>query len=192
VLPSVLRVFRAEYPAVEVSLVERLPAQQAAGLAARRLDVGIGPPPSPGEIESFLIVEEPLVAALPAGHRLAADAEVELAALASDPWVLLPARLRSPLRATVVAACAAAGITPQVHQVARQLDAVVALVSAGLGVTLVPRSAERVSREGVIFRPLRGVDTQFRLAAAWHGTDASPTAVSFLAVLRREIPKVGG
>lgn len=143
------------------------------------------------EVESFLIVEEPLLAALPTGHRLAADAAVELAALASDPWVLLPARLRSPLRETVVAACAAAGIAPQVRQVARQLDAVVALVSAGLGVTLVPRSAERVSREGVIFRPLRGLDTRFRLAAAWHGTDASPTAVSFLAVLRREIPKVG-
>lgn len=192
VLPGILRAYRTAHPAVELTLVERLPAQQVAGLGAGRLDVGIGPPPQSDELESVLIAEEPLVAALPAGHRLASSAAVDLPELASDPWVLLPATVRSPLRETVIAACAAAGVTPQVRQVARQLDVVIALVSAGLGVTLAPRSAERVSREGVVFRSLRGVDARFRLAAGWRRTDASPAVASFLAVVRREVPQADG
>ncbi|MEP6621145.1 MAG: LysR substrate-binding domain-containing protein [bacterium] len=47
-----------------------------------------------------------------------------------------------------VSACAAAGFAPRVAQEARQLDALVALVSAGLGVTFVPSTAERLPREG--------------------------------------------
>lgn len=191
VLPGILRAYRTDHPAVELTLLERLPAQQVAGLTAGRLDVGIGPPPQSDELESVLITDEPLVAALPAEHRLASETAIDLPTLAADPWVLLPARIRSPLRDVVIAACAAAGVTPQVRQVARQLDVVIALVSAGLGVTLAPRSAERVSREGVVFRPLRGLDTRFRLAAAWHRTGASPTTLSFLAVLQREIAAVG-
>jgi DNA-binding transcriptional LysR family regulator len=185
VLPAVLGAYRETHPAVALTLLERLPAQQLAWLRAGDLDVGIGPPP-PNErgLETELLSEERIVLALPAAHPLARRDVIDVADLAEEPWLLVNARTPSRLRDTAVAACAAAGFTPRVAQEARQLDALVALVSAGLGVTLVPDTAERMPRAGVAVRPLRGVDRPFRLVAVWRHGDAAPAVRSFLDVMR--------
>jgi DNA-binding transcriptional LysR family regulator len=189
VLPLVLGAYRERYPAVRLALRELLPAQQAAALRQGSIDVGIAPPPrAPAGIETVPVSEERVVLALPAAHPLAAQPEVALAALADEPWVLVPGRTPSRLRELVLASCASAGFTPRVAQEARQLDALVALVSAGLGVTLVPHAAGRVPRAGVVYRPLRGADLRFPLVAAWaRGGDPPPTLQSFLAVLRETV-----
>jgi DNA-binding transcriptional LysR family regulator len=184
VLPAVLRAFRERHPGVSLTMHERLPAQQLTGLRGGDLDVGIGPPPPVRLFETAPVSDEPLLVAVPATHRLAGRAAVEIGELADEPWVLVPRRVPSRLGDLVRAACASAGFTPRVAQEARQLDALVALVSAGLGVTLVPSAAERVPRPGVAYRPLRGPALRFPLTAAWRRDDAPPTAASFLAVLR--------
>ena len=185
VLPAVLGAYRERHPDVRLTLLERLPTQQVAALRQGDLDVGIGPPPRLiGEFETAPVSEERVVVALPAAHPLAARDAVDLRDLADEPWVLVPARMPSRLRELVSAACAAAGFTPRVAQEARQLDALVALVSAGLGVTFVPHAAGRLPRAGVVYRPLAGQALRFPLVAAWRRGDAPPTVASFLAVLR--------
>jgi DNA-binding transcriptional LysR family regulator len=79
---------------------------------------------------------------------------------------------------------AAAGFTPRVAQEARELDTLIALVSAGLGVTLVPASAARLPRPGVVFRPLAGEALRFRLVALRRRGLVPPAVRSFLDVLR--------
>jgi DNA-binding transcriptional LysR family regulator len=188
ILPTILGAFRERHPAVRLALQERLPAQQAAALRQGVIDVGIAPPPrSPTGIDTMPVSEERVVLALPATHPLAAEPEVALTELAHEPWVLVPGRTPSRLRELVLATCASAGFTPRVAQEAKQLDALVALVSAGLGVTLVPHAAGRVPRAGVVYRPLRGVDVRFPLVAAWMRGDPPPTVQSFLAVLRQTV-----
>jgi DNA-binding transcriptional LysR family regulator len=103
--------------------------------------------------------------------------------------LLVPARVPGRLRDLTVRAAAAAGFTPRVHQEARELEAreldtLIALVSAGLGVTLVPASAARFPRPGVVFRPLAGDALSFRLVALWRRGLAPPAVRSFLEVLR--------
>ena len=98
--------------------------------------------------------------------------------------MVFPMRLPSRLGDLVRVACAAAGFAPRVAQETRQLDALVALVSAGLGVTLVPGAAERVPRAGVAYRPLRDLDLRLPLMAAWRRMDAPPTVASLVAALR--------
>jgi len=78
---------------------------------------------------------------------------------------------------------AAAGFTPRVAQEARELDTLIALVSAGLGVTLVPASAARFPRPGVMFLPLAGEALSFRLVALRRRGLAPPAVRSFLEVL---------
>ena len=185
VLPSVLAAFRDRFPSVELTLLERLPRQQVSALTSGDLDVGISPPHAvPDGFHTQPVSEEPVALALPASHRLASKKRIDIKDLADDPWVLVPARIPSRLRDLTLSACAAAGFAPRVAQEARQLDALVALVSAGLGVTLVPSSAERVPRDGVVFRPLRGLDLTFRLVALWRDEEAPPALGSFLGVLR--------
>jgi DNA-binding transcriptional LysR family regulator len=184
VLPDVLRAYRERYPEVAVTLHERLPHQQLAMLRTGALDLGIGPPPPAGTVETAPVSDDPVMVALPAAHALGVRAAIHLAELAAEPWVMVPTRVPTRLGSLVTAACAAAGFTPRVSQEARQLDALVALVSAGLGVTLVPSAAERVRRPGVVFRPLRGVDLRLPLVAAWRRGDPPPTVASFIEVLR--------
>ena len=190
VLPAVLGAYRERHPGVRLTLMERLPTQQVAALRQGDLDVGIGPPPrGAAELETAPVSEERVVVALPAAHPLAAHEAIDLRALADEPWVLVPARMPSRLRELVTTACAAAGFTPRVAQEAKQLDALVALVSAGLGVTFVPHAAGRLPRAGVVYRPLAGEALRFPLVAAWRRGDAPPTVQSFLAVLREVVTR---
>ena len=192
VLPDVLRAYRERHPGVAVTLHERLPHQQLAMLRTGALDLGIGPPPPAGTVRTAPVSDDPVMVALPAAHPLGAHAAVDLAQLATEPWVMVPTRVPTRLGTLVTAACAAAGFTPRVSQEARQLDALVALVSAGLGVTLVPSTAERVRRPGVVFRPLRGVDLRLPLVASWRRVDPPPTVASFVEVLRTVVGTVAG
>ena len=186
VLPAVLGAYREVHPMVRLTLLERLPAQQVAGLRAGDLDVCVGPPPPPGTLgvfETAPVSDDGILLALPAAHRLASRETIELADLAEEPWVLVSSRTPSRLRDMAVSACAAAGFTPRVAQEARQLDALVALVSAGLGVTFVPTTALRMPRPGVVLRPIRGLDIRFLLVAIWRRGEAPATVRSFLEVI---------
>jgi DNA-binding transcriptional LysR family regulator len=126
-----------------------------------------------------------VVVALPAAHPLAGRDAAALTDLAGEPWVVVSAHVPSRLRDVALGAAAAAGFTPRVAQEARELDALVALVSAGLGVTLVPASAARIPRPGVVFRPLASEAITFRLVALWRAEGPTPPLLrTFLGVLR--------
>jgi DNA-binding transcriptional LysR family regulator len=184
-LPAVVAAFREAHPAVAITLLERLPAQQASALRAGDIDVGVGPQPTDtGAFDTAPFSEDSVMIALPSAHPLAARDAVDLADLADESWVLIASRVPSRLRDLTIAACAAAGFAPRVAQEARQLDALVALVSAGLGVTFVPGTAARLPRPGVAVRPVRGLDLRFRLVALWRSGEPPPTVRSFLEVVR--------
>ena len=184
VLPAVIGAYRGRYPAVELTLLERVLRQQLTGLRSGDLDIGVGPPPPPGAaLDTAVVSEERVLVALPAAHGLAAEPAVDMADLADERWVMIAARMPSRLRDLTLVACATAGFTPRVSQEARQSDALLALVGAGLGVTLVPASAERMPRAGVVYRPLRGADLRYALVAMWRRGAATPTVRSFLRTL---------
>jgi len=184
-LPEVIRAFRERFPRVALTMLERPPADQPADIRRGNIDLAIGPPPPAGaEVEVTPFTEETGMVALPAVHPLASREAIAIAELADAPWVLVPARVPSRLRDLTLRAAAAAGFTPRVGQEARELDTLIALVSAGLGVTLVPASAARFPRPGVVFRPLAGKALSFRLVALQRRGLAPPAVRSFLEVLR--------
>ena len=188
-LPKVIRAFRERFPRVALTMLERPPSEQPADIRRGDVDIAIGPPPpADAQVEVTLFTEEAGMVALPAVHPLAGREAVAIGDLADAPWVLVPARVPSRLRDVTLRAAAAAGFTPRVAQEARELDALIALVSAGLGVTLVPASAASFPRPGVVFRPLVGKPLSFRLVALRRRGLAPPAVRSFLEVLR----EVGG
>jgi len=184
-LPEVIRIYRERFPRVTLVMLERLPAEQPTDVRRGDVDLAIGPPPpTSAQVEVAPFTEEALTVALPAGHALAALEAISIGDLADEPWVLVPPRVPSQLRNATLSAAAAASFTPRVAQEARELDTLIALVSAGLGVTLVPASAARFPRPGVVFRPLIGEALSFRLVAVRRRGLAAPAVRSFLEVLR--------
>jgi DNA-binding transcriptional LysR family regulator len=132
-----------------------------------------------------VVAREPLIAALPAEHPLAARSSVRVRDLASELFVL-PAQHRMPgLLAQVLDACRRAGFAPAaVQKDVWLMQTVIGLVAAGLGVALVPASVEHLHRTGVAYRPLRDAVPSVELGAVWRRDGASPALERFLAVLR--------
>ena len=184
-LPNVIRAFRERFPRVALSMIERPPPEQPADVHRGSIDLAIGPPPpANAQVEVIPFTTDAGMVALPAGHPLAARESIAMGDLADASWVLVPARVPSRLRDLTFRAAAAAGFTPRVAQEARELNTLIALVSAGLGVTLVPASAARFPRPGAVFRPLAGKALSFRLVALRRPGLAPPAVRSFLEVLR--------
>lgn len=190
-LPLVLRDFRHGFPGVSLELKELTLPQQFEAL--RRGDVDIGllrPPVADAELACETIHSEPFVVALPASHALARLRRVPALRLAGEPFVMFPRQPGLVSHDLVMGFCLRAGFTPRVVQEANQTHTVVGLVSAGIGVALVPASAQRMGLAGVSYRALREATPRSRTAVAWRRADASPVVGAFLDVARRAAKQV--
>ena len=139
-LPPLVRAFRRDYPAVDLGLRSLNRREQLSALQARRMDIGLLPGPvPPGELVGETFASAPLVAALPEGHRLAREKTLRMDMLAAEPFVMFPTSIRSRIVEIILAGCAAHSFSPNVAQEATQMHTLLALVDAGLGLTLVPQ-----------------------------------------------------
>ena len=143
-------------PKVDLVLHEMMPTDHLQALHDGTVDISLMRSPSehPG-LQAQLLWRDPVVAALPLGHRLAGRKRIELADLQDDSFVML--RPGSSVYAQkVFDACVAAGFVPRVVQQVIEAPAMVNLVAAGLGVALVPASMARMHKDGVALCPLSG------------------------------------
>jgi DNA-binding transcriptional LysR family regulator len=184
-LPEILRRYRESHPSVDLSITVMDREPQREGLARGDLDVGFfAVREGDGDVDVELMAAEPMVAVVPATHPYARKKRVPLAALRHDPWVLLAASLRTQYAELVSRACAAAGFVPRVAQEAHQLSTVTALVSAGLGVSLVPQVFASRPRDHVAVVPLAGEAPVLPHYAVWSRGALSPTGARFLDLAR--------
>lgn len=183
VLPPALRRFGTAHPGVTLHLREQAPDELVRALHEGRLDVALlYLPLDDPSLATAVVAREAFVVAIPADHALAARKRIDVRSLRDEAFIL-PARHGTPgLHAQVVAMCAAAGFTPRaVQEDVWLVQTIVGLVAAGVGIALVPASAEALGRRGVTYRPLRGTAEQrVELAAAWRQDDHSPVLRAFL------------
>jgi DNA-binding transcriptional LysR family regulator len=185
-LPAILAAFRACHPDVELVLRELVSARQADALRDRRIHVGLARPALAGDgIVSEPLVREPLYAAVPAGHSLAASNGVRLADLAAEPFILFPRHPKPSYADWIYDLCETAGFSPTVVQESADMHTAIGLVAAGMGVTLVPASVRAAHREGVAYLPLTGeLASVSELCLAYRVGDTTPVLEAFLAVAR--------
>ena len=152
-LPELIRQLRRNEE-LELGLQEMITLQQIEALKAGRIDIGFGrmyiKDPA---IEQQVLLEEPLVVALPSGHPLIGQ-PLLLARLAKEPFVLYPATPRPSYADHIMALFANQGLGIHVIQWTNELQTALGLVAAGLGITLVPASVQRQHREDIVFAPL--------------------------------------
>ncbi|KUY94595.1 MULTISPECIES: LysR family transcriptional regulator [Burkholderia] len=189
-LPSLLRAFGARYPQVRLQLAEATSDVQIDELVAGRIDAGLVIPPVPPRHAAGLsylpVVREPLVVAMPAAAApgVPEDEPVHLAELAALPLVIFPRRLAPGFYDIITGCYGAAGETPRIGQEAIQMQTIVSLVSAGMGVALVPQSLRNLRRTGVVYRPLAGDAPVVETGLVWRTGDVSPVLAGFIDVVR--------
>ena len=140
-LPASLASFRRRYPGVSLALHTGLVAKLLGLLDAGEVDLILAPVHDdlPAAYQARPLVPESLVLVTPPGHPLAARGNVPLAAAGDEPFVCLPADSR--LRAILADAAVAEGFVPRVEFETYSPASIRDLVSAGLGVALLARSA---------------------------------------------------
>jgi len=170
-VPSLVRRFRGIAPAVALILEEAGSGELIEALLHERLDAAFvrSSVAAYGELRVDPVLDEPMVAALPSDHHLAskgADA-LPLGDLAVEPFVLYRRHAGPGLYDAILAACHAADFSPFVVQEAPRLTSTISLVAAGLGVSIVPASMQRLDHQAVVYRPLSesdGLSAPIRLA----------------------------
>jgi DNA-binding transcriptional LysR family regulator len=185
VLPTILHAFRNRYPDVHVALRERDSAAQFEALAAETADViFVHPPPRASPAFSQITVErDPLVAALPASHRLAGSKSIALADLADDPWIMFPRDASTAIYDRIMAICQRAGFSPGVVQEADPVPTRLGLVASGFGIHLVHKAWEIMRYPGIVYVPIHPTAT-IAHACYWRKGDPNPILAAFLDVVR--------
>ncbi|WP_428001763.1 LysR family transcriptional regulator [Acidovorax sp.] len=185
-LPQALVRFQAAHPAVRVTLTELNSAEQMAELLHDRLDIGFAHTHRvPAELDCRLLVSEPFVACLPAGHPLARKRRLAVASLQGQSFVLFSRNASPDYHARILSICADAGFYPEVRLEVRHWLAVVSLVSQGMGVALVPDAMRHCALPGAVFRPLEDSGKQSEAYGVWHAATRNVLVVQLLDELER-------
>ncbi|MCC3772442.1 LysR family transcriptional regulator [Streptomyces sp. UNOC14_S4] len=189
-LPGLLAAFHDAHPAVEITLTEDTTDRLVEGLRTGGLDaaiISIGETP-PAGIAVHVVDDQPIVAAVTAGHELAGHRSVPLTALRGHALISLPRG--TGLRARLDEACATAGFTPRIAFEAGDPWALAELAAHGLGAAILPRYIAETRSDALrpvsIERPaLRG-----RLALAWRADGPGrPAGRALLARARAMVEK---
>lgn len=185
-LPPVLAAFRTRRPAVIVDVAQMGTADQLRALERGAIDVALL---RPTDQAAFMCTEvlahEGLIAALPAGHQLAAQRTLALTDFDGQPMIAYAAILGAGYAGIAQGALRRAGARPRVVQEAAHTMGVAALVASGLGVAIMPAWIAGLAVPGVAFRPVRGLDETLDLVIAWPRGGASPLVLDLVETARR-------
>ncbi|HDY6329421.1 TPA: LysR family transcriptional regulator [Pseudomonas aeruginosa] len=188
-IPSSIHAFRKAYPDVHLDLQEMSSRQVLKALLEESLQVGvIRPLALPDAVHWVELFREPLVAVLRADHPLAAGSEdgLAIAALAEEPFVFFPRSYGTGLYDQVIALTRQAGFSPRIAQEASEAMTIIGLVSAGLGVSILPASFRRTRVDGVVYRTLSDPEATTAVWLVRRQNEGSPLALSFIDLVTRE------
>jgi len=188
----IIREFRETFPRVAMTLAEGNPAELIESIESDQVDAAFvrSNIAKRDNLDFHLLLHDSLIVALPKGHALArgqARAALQLKRLADETFV---ANRRYGGRALVsdatVAACHEAGFSPRVEQEAPHVLSTLALVAAGIGISIVPASLQHISVRGIVYRRLTG-STQLKvpLNLATRRGDTSTVIRQFVNLVRR-------
>ncbi|WP_118183236.1 LysR family transcriptional regulator [Paraburkholderia phosphatilytica] len=211
-LPLLLRDFGARHPRVRLELTEATSDVQLDELVAGRIDAGLViaplPPRHAAQLSWLPIAREPLVIAMSTERaaRLEAsetadgasdatgshaptaaewsDTPIGLADVADAPLVVFPRRLAPGFYDIIMDCYGVAGLSPHIGQEAIQMQTIVSLVSAGMGVALVPQSLRNLRRTGVVYRPLREAVPSIETGLVWRTAEVSPVLAGFIEIVQ--------
>ena len=154
-LPRLVAEASSKLPAVVITLKEMTSADQINALAFGEIDLGLVRPIAANpDIESELIAHEDFLVALPLQNPLAQRQRLALEDLRNEPFIMY--HQDAPyLHNVLMSAFKTTRVFPPIVQSLTHAQAILALVSVGLGVAIVPEDARHASFDNIVFRPIR-------------------------------------
>lgn len=191
ILPALVQRFRQLYPAVELLLTEATSDVQIATLLEGKGNVGIiirhASAALPKGLSYRRLVSESLIAAVPESwikQRRITPVKgcLTSSAMTSSPLVVFPRRVSPSFYDLVMDYYAAHGGDVHIIQHAIQMQTIISLVSAGMGIALVPASMRHLARSGVVYLDLEGKAPQLESGIIWRDRDSTSTLANFVRI----------
>ena len=179
--------YRHAYGRVSISCEESNSSLLLDKVAERQLDAAlVRMPLNCRNLIVEPLVDEDMLAVLPASHRLNRRRRVDLADLAHDSLILFPRPIGPDLYDSIISACREAGFAPAISMESPQISSAANLVAAGFGVAVVPASIRQIQVEGVSYHELRGKPLSTGIALIHRQREKSPTVLNFVRILRQQ------
>lgn len=185
-LPEIVRRFRQEAPQTILELRHYSDsASQERALLSGNLDAAVVRGVANGRsIEAVKLLDEGFIAVFPENHPMGTRRRVSLKELASESYVLWPRRLGSSFYDLIIAGCRAQGFEPRIEAVGDSIEAQLALVAAGIGISIQAESHRSIVRTGTIAVDLDPSDLEATLWLAYRRWHHSAAVDSFLRVAK--------
>jgi DNA-binding transcriptional LysR family regulator len=184
-LPRLIRRFREQFPAVQLSLLEMTSTQQWQALAQGRIDIAFTrrlEPEYRPELRSVVLKHDPMMAILPKGHR-AAPGPVDIRDLANESFVLSSREVSPAVFDKVIELCSEAGFSPRIASISSVWSSVVLMVQAGVGISLLPSNEQQFRATDLAFCPLTAKNAFVEFVMAWSSKEENPIVRSFRALV---------
>jgi LysR family hca operon transcriptional activator len=189
-LPHLLRIIREEAPEIEITLCSLSSPDLALALMRGKLDMAFLRPEKQSLGLSFkLLAKEPLIAVLPAGHRLASYKKIRPQDIAREIYVS-SARTSPVLQAVIQEYALSAGITLKAKYEGENISSAMSLVASTGGVTIVPLYAQNMLTPNVVARALEGVSPTVDLTLGYAEANSSPLLRRLLSRIEELIESV--
>ncbi len=189
-LPLIMKAYRLEFPQIEIEMSEINIMQQFDMLLENQVDVAIvGALYKDSRIAMSTIARLQYVAALPAGHRLLERKTIEIGDLEGEDLITPPKGGANSIQGRILEFCSSAGFIPLVIREASDTQAMIGLVAAGMGVSVVPESVAKLNTNGVFYKPIQGLSKTANISVAWVRENKSEGIGNFVRIAGRSVKK---
>lgn len=193
-LPQIVRRFRADFPDVEVVLIDSNSPHSVEMVLDDEFDIAfLTGKQFQSAFDHIVVRDEEIVCVLPSSHPLAGKKSLSVADLAEEPFVLGRWENWKVHHRLVRDLCSAHGFVPHVIQEVEHTYSIMGLVTAGLGVTLHADAAWIHALEGIVVRRLREPPPEAQTSAIWQKgrRSASPALDHFVQAIEAVVAERG-
>lgn len=190
-LPKTLKLFRQEYPGVEVAFVEMLPAEQIEALPDGRIDIGFAYGADLADyhnLSSLCVLRSTYGVAVPLQHPLARRSAVTLDDIRTETLLCLGGEGRSSHRGTIFQIYAEEQTRPEICRTIDGFDSLVTMIAADQGISLLPRVLD-LAKQDVVILPIIAskAELDFHMWAVWKRQNPSHVIRHFVRLLEERV-----
>jgi DNA-binding transcriptional LysR family regulator len=181
IVPSIVVAFRKQHPEVTLDLMNLRTVSQVKKLISKNLDIGfLRLPLSNEQLRTTVIHREPFLLVLPKGHPRARDKQVHIAHLRDERFVAYGRRWAPGFFDSVIQMCLKEGFSPNIVQETGEMYTAIALIAAGAGIAILPRSVVLAQSKNIVMKPLAGKVPVSEIAIATRAGNSSLIVRSFI------------
>lgn len=186
IVPSIVNEFRKQHPEVTLDLTNLRTVSQVKGLLGETIDIGfLRLPLAHDQLNIKVFHREKFAVILPKGHRLAKTKRLRIAQLQDEPFVAYGRRWAPGFFDSIIQMCTREGFSPKIVQETGEMYTAIALVKAGVGIAILPRSVVLAQSRDIVMKLLPKSSGCSEIALATRAGENSSLVLSFIAVAER-------